>query len=612
LNQNTNIEKDAHMVTAKDEWFEYPENLVDMFEDTVKKFPDRPSIGAKGADGTYHYSSYKDLAKRTDELRGGLAHHGVKKGDSVGLIIDNSVEWPIIAFATFGCGARLVPMYEKELEKVWKYIIKDSGVRVLFVVNRDVYEKLKGLPDEVETLEKIVIIQGEGENSMAALEATGNENPIPSIKPHWSDIASLIYTSGTTGDPKGVLLSHGNFTSNVQAAYKMFPDADESTVSLSILPWAHSFGQTGELYFGIYLGGSVGIMESVDTLGDDLVNVRPTVLIAVPRVFNKVYAGIHNMMREKGGLAGKLFNMAKNEALLKRKTGKTSLKLKLLDKVVFQKIRDRFGGRLQYAITGSAAMNPEIAQFFIDINIPTFDCYGLTETTPAFTMNCHADNRLGSVGKAIDKVAVVIDKSHVDEDSEDGEIICFGPNVMQGYHNKPEKTAAVMVEDAKLGTGFRTGDRGRLDKDGFLHITGRFKEEYKLENGKYVHPASLEEEIKLNPYVTSALLHGAGKAYNVCLIVPDFESLEKETVAMGITSTNTEDLVNDQKVQDFISNEIINQLTGAYGGYEIPKKFLYIAEEFSLENGMLTQTMKLKRRNVMEKFGQQLESLYKS
>jgi len=600
------------MVTVKEEWFEYPENLVDMFEDTVKKFPERPAVGDKGADGNYVYSSYGDLGKRVDNLRGGLTQLGVKKGSTVGLIIDNSVEWPIIAFAAYGCGARLVPMYEKELEKVWKYIIKDSGVKILFVVNSDVYEKLKGLPDELETLEKIVLIQGEGENSMTALEATGNENPVPSIKPHRSDIASLIYTSGTTGDPKGVLLSHGNFTTNAQAAHKNFPDADESTVSLSILPWAHSFGQAGELFFGIYLGGSVGIMESVDTLGDDLGKVRPTVLIAVPRVFNKVYAGIHNMMKEKGGLTEKLFNMAKDAAVKKRETGKTSLKLKLLDKVVFQKVRDRFGGRLEYAITGSAAMNPEIAQFFIDINIPTFDCYGLTETTPAFTMNCHAANRLGTVGKAIDKVTVVIDKSQVDEDSEDGEIICFGPNVMQGYHNKPEKTAEVLVEDEKLGTGVRTGDRGRLDEDGFLHITGRFKEEYKLENGKYVHPASLEEEIKLNPYVTSALLHGAGKVYNVCLIVPDFEALEKETAAMGITSKNPEELVNDPKVQEFISNEVTNQLTGAYGGYEIPKKFLFIAEEFSLENGMLTQTMKLKRRNVMEKFGPQLDSLYKS
>ncbi len=600
------------MVTVKEEWYEYPENLIDMFEDTIKKFPDRPAVGVKGPGGEYQYTNYRDLAKRTDDLRGGLAQQGVKKGDTVGLIIDNSVEWPIIAFAAYGCGARLVPMYEKELEKVWKYIIADSGVKILFVVNRDVYEKLKDLPDEVETLEKIVIIQGEGENSMTALEATGSKHPVPAIKPHRSDIASLIYTSGTTGDPKGVLLSHGNFTTNAQAAHKNFPDADESTVSLSILPWAHSFGQAGELFFGIYLGGSVGIMESVETLGDDLTKVRPTVLIAVPRVFNKVYAGIHNMMREKGGLVEKLFNSAKDAAALKRKTGKTSLKLKLLDKIVFSKIRARFGGRLQYAITGSAAMNPEIAQFFIDINIPTFDCYGLTETTPAFTMNCHTANRLGTVGKAIDKVTVVIDKSRVSEDSEDGEIICFGPNVMQGYHNKPEKTAEVMVEDDKLGTGVRTGDRGRLDEDGFLHITGRFKEEYKLENGKYVHPASLEEEIKLNPFVTSALLHGAGKVYNVCLVVPDFEALEGKLAEMGITSRNPEELVNDQKVQEFISNEITNQLAGAYGGYEIPKKFLFVAEEFSLENGMLTQTMKLKRRNVMEKFGEQLESLYTS
>ncbi|MEZ4549263.1 MAG: AMP-binding protein [Desulfobacterales bacterium] len=471
-------------------WYEYPSNLVDLFEDSVKKFAERPFVGMKNADGEYEFSTYGQVAERVDNLRGGLAQLGVDKGDAVGLIINNSEAWTVIAFATYGRGARLVPMYEKELKKTWRYIIEDSGIKVLFVVNEDVYNQVKGWVDEIETLEKVFIIYGDGDTSMAAVEEMGRKNPVPSVKPHYSEIASLIYTSGTTGDPKGVLLSHGNFTTNVRAASRMFPHADENVVTLSILPWAHSFGQTAEVFLGTYIGGSTGIIGSVDTIVDDMGKVRPTMLIAVPRVFNKVYASIHNMMREKGGLAEKLFNAAKQEAEKKRKTGKSSLKLKILDKVVFGKIRARFGGRLKEAVTGSAAMNPEIAQFFIDIGIPTYDCYGLTETTPAMTMNSPAANRLGTVGRPIEKVTVEIDKSLTGEDSDDGEIICYGPNVMQGYHNKPEKTAEVIVNDPKLGRGFRTGDRGRLDEDGFLHITGRFKEEYKLENGKYVHPAS--------------------------------------------------------------------------------------------------------------------------
>ena len=592
-------------------WYEYPSNLVDLFEDSVKKFAERPFVGMKNADGEYEFSTYGQVAERVDNLRGGLAQLGVDKGDAVGLIINNSEAWTVIAFATYGRGARLVPMYEKELKKTWRYIIEDSGIKVLFVVNEDVYNQVKGWVDEIETLEKVFIIYGDGDTSMAAVEEMGRKKPAPSVKPHYSEIASLIYTSGTTGDPKGVLLSHGNFTTNVRAASRMFPHADENVVTLSILPWAHSFGQTAEVFLGTYIGGSTGIIGSVDTIVDDMGKVRPTMLIAVPRVFNKVYASIHNMMREKGGLAEKLFNAAKQEAEKKRKTGKSSLKLKILDKVVFGKIRARFGGRLKEAVTGSAAMNPEIAQFFIDIGIPTYDCYGLTETTPAMTMNSPAANRLGTVGRPIEKVTVEIDKSLTGEDSDDGEIICYGPNVMQGYHNKPEKTAEVIVNDPKLGRGFRTGDRGRLDEDGFLHITGRFKEEYKLENGKYVHPASLEEDIKLNDYALNAMLYGDGKPYNVALVVPDFDALKPVAEKMNLGGKSPEALIKDKKIQDFISQEITAHLRKTYGGYEIPKKFIFLPNDFSLENGMLTQTMKLKRRNVYKKYLDQLEALYK-
>lgn len=598
------------MDTMHKEWYEYPTNLVDMLEDSIKKFPDRPSIGMKKSNRDYEYITYKELGKRIDDLRGGLANFGVKNGDSVGLIINNSIEWAIIAFAAFGLGARLVPMYEKELENTWKYIVSDSNIKILFVVNDAVHQKVAKWLNELETLEKIFIIRGNGENTMAALEHIGQDHPIPSIKPHWSDIASLIYTSGTTGEPKGVLLSHGNFTTNVQAAKKRFPDADENTVSLSILPWAHSFGQTGELYLGLYIGGSAGIMESMNTIVEDMEKVRPTLLIAVPRVFNRVYNSIHSMMCEKGGLKEKLFHIAKDAAKKKRETGKSSLKLKLLDKILFQKIRNLFGGRLEFAITGSAATNPEVAQFFIDIGIPTYDCYGLTETTPGITMNCPSANRLGSVGRPIEKVTVIIDTSCVDDDSEDGEIICYGPNVMQGYHNKPDATAAVIVNDPVLGPGFRTGDRGKLDKDGYLFITGRFKEAYKLENGKYVHPVSLEEEIKLNPYVANAFVYGDGKPYNIGLIVPDFTMLKKQATAMGIPMEDPETLAQNKQIIDFLASEVTRQLKGRYGGYEIPKKFIVVTEDFSLENGMLTQTMKVKRRNVLQAYGERVLSLY--
>jgi len=597
-------------MTRKESWFEPPYNLVDMFETTVRKFPDRNSIGTKQADGEYHFFTYRQMSERVNNLRGGLATLGVEKNDAVGVIVKNSVEWALAAFASYGRGARFVPMYEKEREQIWEYIISDSGLKVLFVLNDEIYNKVKHLVDKIETLEKIILIEGDGPDTMAALEKMGKKNPVPSIKPDWSDIASLIYTSGTTGDPKGVLLSHGNFTSNIQAAAKAFSHLDESTVSLSILPWAHSFGQTGELYLGMYLGGATGLVGSVDTIVDDLQKVKPNILIAVPRIFNRVFDGIHRLMKEKGGISEFLFNLAKSEAEKKRETGRASILFYLLDRIVFSKIRAKFGGNLKLAITGSAMMNPEIATFFSDIGISTYDCYGLTETSPAMTINCPEKNRIGSVGAAIDKVTVVIDKSMTGEDSEDGEIVCYGPNVMQGYHNKPEKTAAVLIDDPELGVGFRTGDRGRLDADGFLYITGRFKEEYKLNNGKYVHPASIEEDIKLNPYIANAMIFGDARPYNVCLMVPDFESLKSYIESIGCSGKSPEELIEFRTFVDFLEHQVIDQLSNTYGGYEIPKKFLIIADDFSIDNGLLTQTMKLRRQKVMEKYGEKLMALF--
>ncbi|MBD3351163.1 MAG: AMP-binding protein, partial [Candidatus Lokiarchaeota archaeon] len=560
--------------------------------------------------GEYEWITYKEASDRVDNLRSGLAKIGIKKDDPVGLIINNSIDWAIIAFAAYGLGARLIPMYQKELEKVWRYIVEDSSVKVLFVVDDEVYNKTKHYKDEIETLDDIYIIKGAGEKTMSALERQGEQNPVPSIKPHWSDIAGLIYTSGTTGDPKGVLLSHGNFTSNVRAAHIGYPDVTEKDRSFSILPWAHSFGQTAELYHGTYVGISIALMKSVDTLTTEIAIAKPTLLIAVPRIFNKVYAGIHNKLEEEG--KGDLLELAKETAAKKRNGEKAGIKGKLISSIVFKKIRKLFGGKLRYAITGSAVMNPEIGQFFIDVGIPTFDCYGLTETTPALTMNTPSENKLGSVGKPIKDVTVVIDKSRVGEDSEDGEIICFGPNVMQGYHNKPGKTAEVFVEDEKLGRGIRTGDRGRLDEDGFLYITGRFKEEYKLENGKYVHPASIEEELKLVPYIANAMVYGDGKPYNVGLIYPDFDFLQKYAKEQNISFNDQRALIKDGKVQKFLAEEAVKQLKGNFGGYEIPKKWMFIDEDFSLENGMLTQTMKLKRRNVLKAYGDNLNALYNS
>jgi long-chain acyl-CoA synthetase len=589
-----------------------PENLVDMFERSVERHGPNKMFGTKNAAGEYEWVTYSEVGHRVDDLRAGMAAEGIGKGDCVGLIANNRNEWAVIAFATLGLGARFIPMYEAELTSTWRYIISDSGIKALIVSKPEILEKVKTLRDGVPGLKSIYVIDAEGPGSMAELESKGREKPVPSVKPDAEDIAVLIYTSGTTGEPKGVLLSHGNFTSNTVDAGSCFPDLGPNDRSLSILPWAHSYGQTADVYNFINIGGSVAFMGSVQTIVDDMGKAQPTFLIAVPRIFNRVYDGLWAKMDEEGGLPRKLFVMGVESAKKKRELaalGQSSfmvdLKYKIADAIVFKKIRARFGGKLKGAITGSAMMNPEIAYFFSDLGIPTYDCYGLTETSPAATMNRPGKNKIGTVGAAIPNVRIEIDSSVVEEDADDGEIIVYGPNVMKGYHNKPEATAAVMTADG----GFRTGDRGKLDDEGFLNVTGRIKEQYKLLNGKYVFPSGIEEEIKLVPLVANAMIFGEGREYNICLVVPDFEVLARHAEKSGLPNDPAA-MVEDESVRKMISDQIVEALKGGYASYEIPRKFVFLSEDFTLENGMLTQTLKLKRRAVIDNFNEQIEAQY--
>ncbi|MHA1519482.1 MAG: AMP-dependent synthetase/ligase [Promethearchaeota archaeon] len=588
--------------------FDDPSNQIDLFEKSVAKFPNNKYIGEKDAEGIFQYATYKEVSARVDNLRAGLAKLDIlKKGDRIGIISNNSLEWAVGSFAAYGLGCSWVPMYEKELLKMWKYVVQDSGLKILFVANKTIYQHVKGFVAEIDTLKKIFLM-GSEEDSMQTLEDEGKKHPIPAHKPLKTDTAVLIYTSGTTGDPKGVLLSHGNVTNNAQSGMHCFPSFDDTTRVVSILPWAHSYAYTAEMTCITMLGASLGI-TSMEDLSADLKKVKPTFIVAVPRLFNKIYAGVINLMAETGGIKEKLFYAAVAAAKKKRETGKSGLKLKLLDTLVFSKIREKLGGELQYSLTASAKNDTEIANFFFDIGMPVFDAYGMTETSPAISISCPSAYKIGSIGKPIEKVKVVIDSSVVEDGAKDGEIIAYGPNVMQGYLNKPEQTAAIMVEDENGVKGIRTGDRGWIDEEGFLYITGRIKTEFKLLNGKYVHPAEIEESIKLIPWVANAMIIGDGKSYNVALIVPDMDKAKQYGEEKNIT-VPPKDLIQMPEVQKLISAEIQAHLKKDFGSYEIPKRFHFIAEDFTLENKMLTQTFKLKRRNVLEKYGASIEALY--
>ena len=589
-------------------------SLVEMLESSVARFGGRPLFGEREPGEPYRWTRYEQVGARVDALRGGLAGAGIGPGDVVGMIADNCISWAVVAFATYGRRARLVPMYLAELESTWRYIVEDAGISLLFVASDELAQRLAPWIEQIPCLERIVCMEGAGPDTITLLEAEGAAAPVASMMPDPDDIALLIYTSGTTAEPKGVLLSHGNLSSNAWAGYRRFPELDETGSSLSILPWAHSYGQTGELNCFLHFGGSLAFMTSVQNLPEDFLEARPTYLLAVPRILNRIHDGVQARMRDQGGVAKALFDMGLAAARQRREAqaqGRqdywASARFHIVDVVVFSKIRKRFGGRLLGVLSGSATLNPDVCWFFHDVGIPAYDCYGLTETSPAVTMNSTLGFKPGTVGRPVDGVRVVIDRSVVDERSDDGEVVVYGPNVMQGYHNKPEQTAAVMTADG----GFRTGDRGVLDDDGYLRITGRIKEQYKLENGKYVFPAALEEDIRRVPGIANAVVYGAGRPFNVCLIVPDLPALEHWAVERRL-DVKGEEMLERAIVLAALGAEIEVELRKKYGGYEVPKRWAWLQQDLSVEDGTLTQTMKLKRRVVYERYGAIIEDLYRS
>jgi long-chain acyl-CoA synthetase len=599
-------------IEALDSYYASPRDLVELFEGSVARHGDRPAIGTKDpTTKKYRWATYREIAARVDNLRAALHALGLASGEAVGVIIHNTVDWFVIEQAVHGLGGRFVPMYEKELAWKWKYMIRDANVRYLFVRDAAILDKVQAFQEEIPGLAGIFTIYGGGDRSLGALEERGRTTPVPSIRPHWSEVAVLIYTSGTTGDPKGVLLTHGNLTACSQAGYRVYPNLNKDSVALSILPWAHSYALSAELHNFLQFGGAIGLMESLDTLAEDFLLVRPTHLMCVPRVFNKIYNGIMMRMEQEGWIKKRLFLAACRAAKQCRGRPK-SLELRILDRLVFSKIRARFGGRLLGALTASAVMNVDVALFFADIGIDIYDCYGLTETAPAITMNSPArGNRYGSVGKPVGNMHVVIDRSLIGSDSPDGEILAYGAHVMLGYHNKPVQTAAIMTENTWNGfPGIRTGDLGRFDDDGFLYVTGRCKDEYKLSNGKYVHPESIENEMKLVLHVANAFVYGAGKEYNVAIIVPDFETVRRDPATARWAHLSPEELVRDESFREFVIGELGDQLRKTFAGYELPRKHLFVERDFTLDNAMLTQTMKVVRREVLKEYGERLEALY--
>jgi long-chain acyl-CoA synthetase len=582
-------------------------DLVEVLERSVVRYSDRKLFGVKTG-ASWDWITYGDFNKQVDAFRGGLASIGVKAGDRVAVIADNRVEWAVGCYATYGLRAAYVPMYQAQNAEEWEFIINDSESSVVLCATNEIYETVKGMIGQISLLKRVIGFELDESNpdSYAALLKAGEASPVPPQHPAPEETAGFIYTSGTTGKPKGVILSHGNITSNLNALQEVFI-FDPEDRSLSFLPWAHSFGQTCELHGLISMGSSAGINDEIPHLIPNLAEVKPTVLFAVPRIFNRIYDGVNAQMREKPGFIQSLF--ARGIELAGKKNAGESIgpfgswTLMWADKLIFSKIRQKFGGRLKYAISGSAALNKDVATFIDALGIMVYEGYGLTETSPIATANYPGARKIGSVGKAIPGVRIDIDKS-VTNDPVMGEIVIYGPNIMQGYHHRPEENALVLMPDG----GFRSGDMGYMDEEGFVYITGRIKEQYKLENGKYVVPSPLEEELKLSPYIANVMIHGANHPHNVALVVPDMEVLTKWAEECGCDISGGID--NNEHVQKLMHEEL-HKHTATFKGYEKPRSFMLVTEDFTTENGMLTPTLKLKRRNVLKKYEEKLEALFK-
>lgn len=581
--------------------------LAELFAHAVTTYAERRAFGTLQADG-WTWATYRDLDELVARCRAGLAVLGVGRGDRVATICDNRLEWVVTAHAAYQRRAIFVPMYEAQVDDEWRHILADSGAKVCFVANPSVAQRVRRLREDLLDLQHIVCLEGSAAapSEFSTILERGREREIKAREPEPKDVATIIYTSGTTGEPKGVCLTHQNLAANASALMET-RDYGEEPRSMAFLPWAHVFGAHVELNVMMGVGGAVAICQNTDQLFRELPHVRPTVLYAVPRIWNRIY---HLIQRELAVESERGRHLLDDWERLHRRQrqGETlslgeRMHMQLAETLVVSKLRGHFGGKLRWAFSGAAALPVEVAEFMDALGVTIHEGYGLTESSGSSTSNPSGAVRFGSVGKPLPGVRIEIDRSAVTtEEPREGEIVIHGHGVMQGYHNQPDATAAVLTSER----GLRTGDVGYLDDDGYLYITGRLKELYKLDSGRYVAPIPLEDKLKLSPFISQCMLYGAGQPYNVALVVVDVPALWAH---YGGTHTSVQDMLADPRTRRLYEEEIL-KYSRDFRAFELVRNFWLELEPFAQENGMLTPTQKLRRRKVLERYEARLKSLY--
>ena len=586
--------------------------LPSRFLSAVDRFPTpRAQMVRRGQ--RWEAISSQEFLRRVAGLAHCFIELGVKPGDRVGLFAPNCPEWHTADFAINGSGAVTVPVYFNESPDRMVYILNHCGAETLFIAGKSQLEKFLRIRDQLPNLQQ-VIVAGAGDAMRAdllhyeTLILTAGPNEVSAYRKRAAQVlpaqlASIIYTSGTTGEPKGVMLTHNNFSSNVTDSCKDIELHVESDLAVSFLPLAHVYGRTLD-YLYLFQGCPVAYVEAVEDVAGALLETHPTILAAVPRFFEKIYARLMEQGSKTQGLKRRIFEFAMRtarEAALWR-CGEASaspvLKLRwaLADRLVYSKIRAGTGGHLRMVLSGGAPLSKALCEFFWAIGIPIYQGYGLTETSPILSSN-YPQNRSGSSGRPIAKVQIRI--------ADDGEILAKGPCVMQGYYKSPEATREVLSEDG----WFRTGDIGYLDKDNYLFITDRKKDLLKTAGGKFVAPQPIENALKTSPYILNAMVVGDQRKFIVALIVLNPATLSARLAEEGLKFSSNAELAAHPRAYAVIENEV-NRLTAHLAQYESIKRFALLAEDFTFDSGTLTFTMKLKRRVVEKRYRDLIDKLY--